>query len=140
MNIEGYNFPDDLYFHKEHTWARKEGTIIVIGVTDYAQKMAGTVKRVQTLEEDDEVEQHKPFGTMSTGKWTGKLYSPVSGEIATVNEDLDGEPGSINSEPYGAGWLIKVKLGNEGELAALMRVGTPDFAAWFKAERAKHQK
>jgi len=128
MDHEGYKFPDDLYY------------LVVVGVTDYAQKLAGTVKRVQTLEEDDEVEQHKPFGTMSTGKWTGKLYSPVGGEIAAVNEEVEETPANINSDPYGKGWLMKIRVPDQGQLAQLMHVGTDPFKAWFAAERAKHGK
>jgi glycine cleavage system H protein len=96
--------------------------------------MAGTIKRVETLEEDDEVSQDKPFGTMSSGKWTGKLYSPVSGEIVEVNEDLEDEPGTINESPYGDGWIIKVKPEDEGELGNLQKGGTDEFAEWMKKE------
>ena len=69
MKIEEYDLPDDLYYHKEHCYAKKEGDLISIGISDFAQQMAGTIKRVETLEEDDEVSQDKPFGTMSSGKW-----------------------------------------------------------------------
>ena len=92
MKREDYNLPEDIYYHIEHTYAKVDGDIISVGVTDFAQQMAGTIKRVVTLEEDDEVQQGKPFGTMSSGKWTGKLYSPVSGEITEVNEELEDEP------------------------------------------------
>ena len=85
MKIDEYDLPDDLFYHEEHTYAKVEGDLVVVGVTDFAQKMAGTIKRVVTLEEDDEVQQGKPFGTLSSGKWTGKLYSPISGEIAEGN-------------------------------------------------------
>ena len=67
MKIDEYNFPDDLYYHKEHCWARVEDGLVVVGVTDFAQKMAGTIKRVITLEEEDEVSQNKPLGTISSG-------------------------------------------------------------------------
>ena len=109
MNVDGYNYPDDLYYHKEHMWMRVEGDLCVIGFTDFAQRLAGDIKRVISLEEDDEVERDKAFGTISTGKWSGKLYSPVSGEIAEYNEELDDGPEVINTDPYGRGWIIKVR-------------------------------
>ncbi len=132
-----FEFPDDLYYHKEHTWARHEGSIAVVGVTDFAQKMAGTVKRVVTLEADDEIEKDKPVGTMSTGKWTGKLYCPVGGEIAEVNEILDTNPSLINKSPYQQGWILKIRLKNPGELQQLMRNNTDAFRAWMDAEIKK---
>ena len=92
MNIEGYEMPDELYYHDEHSWVKVEGDVGIVGLNDFAQKMAGTIKRVVTLEEDDEVQLGKPCGTVSSGKWTGKLYSPVSGEITEVNEDIEDEP------------------------------------------------
>lgn len=134
MQVEEYFTPDDVYYHKEHYWARVEGNVVVIGVSDFAQKLAGTIKRVVTLEEEDEIVQDKPFGTISSGKWTGKLYSPVSGEITEVNEDVEDEPGMVNEDPYGEGWLIKVEPSNlDGDLANLMKPG-PEFEAWMKKE------
>jgi glycine cleavage system H protein len=141
MDIDGYKVPDNLLYHKEHMWARVEGDLVVIGGTDFMVKLAGAVKRVVTLEEDDEVEAGKAFGTISTGKWTGKLYSPVSGEIAEVNEDVDANPKIINDDPYGKGWLIKVKPSNlQGDIAGLMKANDGAFEPWFKAEIAKHAK
>lgn len=134
MQIDEYKFPDDLYYHKEHLWARVEGNLIVVGLTDFTQKMAGTIKRIATLEEDDEVSQDKPFGTMSSGKWTGKLYSPISGEITEVNEDVEDNPKLCNDDPYGKGWIIKVSPSNlDTELSKLMKIG-PEFETWIKKE------
>ncbi len=134
MQIEEYTFPDDLYFHKEHYWARVEGDVVVIGVSDFAQKLAGTIKRVVTLEEDDEIVRDKPIGTLSSGKWTGKLYAPVSGEIVEVNEEIEDEPNLINDDPYGEGWVIKVEPSDlDGDLAQLMKPG-PEFEVWMKKE------
>ncbi len=134
MQIEEYTFPDDLYFHKEHYWARVEGDVVVIGVSDFAQKLAGTIKRVVTLEEDDEIVRDKPIGTLSSGKWTGKLYAPISGEIVEVNEDIEDEPNLINEDPYGEGWVIKVEPSDlDADLATLKKPG-PEFEAWMKKE------
>jgi glycine cleavage system H protein len=134
MKVDEYDFPDELYYHKEHCWAKVDGDIVVIGVTDFTQKLAGTIKRVATLEEDDEVNQDKPYGTINSGKWTGKLYSPVSGEITEVNEDLEDEPKLCNDAPYGDGWIVKISPSNlEAELKNLMKPG-PEFETWYKKE------
>jgi glycine cleavage system H protein len=139
MKIDEYDLPDDLYYHAEHTYAKLEGDMVLVGVTDFAQKLAGTIKRVVTLEEDDEVQQGKPFGTMSSGKWTGKLYSPISGEIVEINEDLEDEPKLVNDSPYGDGWLVKIKPNDMGELDNLMKPGD-DFANWMKGQIEEKKK
>ena len=134
MKIDEYEFPENIYYHKEHLWARVEDDVVFVGLTDFTQKMAGTKKRIVTLEEDDEVKQDKPFGTMSSGKWTGKLYSPVSGEIAEINEDVEDNPKLCNEDPYGEGWIIKIDPSNlDAELGNLMKLG-PEFETWIKKE------
>ena len=134
MKIGNYDFPDDLYYHKEHTWAKVEDDVVLVGFTDFAAKLAGTIKRVVTLEEEDEVTQDKPFGTVSSGKWTGKLYAPVSGEIEEVNEDVEDEPETINDDPFDEGWMIKVTPSNlDAELGNLMKTG-PELKAHIEKE------
>ena len=139
MKIDEYDCPENLYYHKEHNWARVEGDVVVVGITDFSQKLAGAIKRVETLEEDDEVTQDKPMGTISSGKWTGKIYAPFSGEIIEVNEDVEDEPNLINDDPYGDGWIVKIAPSNvDSEINNLMKVG-PDFEAWLKGEIQKHK-
>jgi glycine cleavage system H protein len=134
MQVDEYKFPDELYYHKEHLWAQVKGDYVVVGMTDFTQQMAGTIKRIVTLEEEDEVSQDKPFGTMSSGKWTGKLYSPISGEILEVNEDVEDDPKICNEDPYGEGWVIKVTPSNlDTDLSKLMKTG-PEFESWIKKE------
>jgi len=134
MQIDEYKFPDGLYYHKEHLWARVENNLVAVGLTDFTQKMAGTIKRIATLEEDDEVIQDKPFGTISSGKWTGKIYAPVSGEIAEVNEDVEDNPKLCNEDPYGEGWIVKISPSNlDADTSKLMKIG-PDFETWMKKE------
>jgi glycine cleavage system H protein len=142
MKIDKYECPDDLYYHKEHMWAKVEGDLVVVGITDFALQLAGEAKRIQTLEEDDEVEQDKPIGTISTGKWTGKLYAPVSGEIAEVNETVvEDEPKTVNDDTYGDGWILKIKPTNlDSELGNLMKIGDGKFEDWLKSEISKHAK
>jgi glycine cleavage system H protein len=135
MKIDKFDVPDDLYYHEEHCWAKKDGDTVIVGVTDFAAKMAGTIKRVVTLEEDEEVSQGKPCGTLSSGKWTGKIYSPVSGEITEVNEDLEDEPSLINDDTYGDGWILKIAPEDMGELDNLMDVNK--MTSWFPEEMKK---
>jgi glycine cleavage system H protein len=138
MKIDEYEMPDELYYHDDHAWLKIDGDVGIVGVNDFAQKMAGTIKRVVTLEEDEEVNQGKPCGTISSGKWTGKLYSPVSGEIVEVNEDVEDEPKLINESPYDEGWVFKVELSDKSELDALHHgAGVSD---WLKSEITKHKK
>lgn len=138
MKVDEYDMPDDLYYHAEHAWVKKEGDLAVVGLNDFAQKMAGIIKRVATLEEDDEVQKDKPCGTISSGKWTGKLYSPVSGEITEINEDVEDDPKLINESPYGDGWIFKVKLSDPSELDSLVHGAAVE--EWLKGEIAKHKK
>jgi glycine cleavage system H protein len=134
MKIDEYEFPDDLYYHNEHCWAKVDGDEVLVGLNDFASKLAGKIKRVITLEEDDDVTLGKPFGTVSSGKWTGKLYSPISGEITEVNEDILDEPSLINESTYDEGWLIKVEPSDlDTDLGKLMKPGS-DFEAWLKKE------
>ncbi|MCK5561630.1 MAG: glycine cleavage system protein GcvH [Thermoplasmata archaeon] len=140
MKIDEYDMPDDLYYHEEHIWAKKEGDIIVIGVNDFAQKMAGTIKRVVTLEEEDEVQQGKPMGTLSSGKWTGKLYAPVSGEITEINEDLEDNPALVNNSPYDEGWVAKIEPSDPDEINNLIKGGTDKLAEWLKGQIQEHKK
>jgi glycine cleavage system H protein len=121
MNIQGYEIPEDLYYEKNHFWARIEGDLVVVGATDYTQKAAGEFVYVELPYEGDNVEQGKPFATIESGKWTGRIYAPVSGEIVEVNEDLEDDYTIINQDPYGEGWIIKIKPSNlDAELKNLL--------------------
>lgn len=141
MKFLDYDCPDELYYHKEHSYARVEGDIVIFGITDFAQKQAGTIKRIVTLEPDDEIEQHKPYGTLSSGKWTGKMQSPLGGVIVESNTVLEEKPKTVNESCYKDGWIVKIKPSNlQEELKNLMRAGTPEFEQWLTAEHAKYKK
>ena len=109
-NIEGYNLPDDLYYHKEHSWAKvqKDGTILV-GMNDFYQKSAGDTTYIDLPFEGDEVEQGETCGKIQSAKWVGKFVSPISGEILEVNEELEDDCTLINKSPYEDGWIMKIK-------------------------------
>ena len=133
MEVKGYNFPDELYYDKNHFWARVEDGKVVMGTTDVTQKLAGEITFVDVPEEDDEVTQGKPFGSIESGKWVGRVYAVVSGTIIEGNEDLEDEPELINEDCYGKGWICKIDPEDlDGDLESLMQGDA--YAAWVGAE------
>jgi len=119
--IKGYNMPDELYYHEEHSWARVDGNKVTVGMTDFFQKEAGDIVFVDLPEEEDEVEQGEVCGKIQSRKWIGKLVAPVSGEIAEINEDLEEDCSLINTDPYGKGWILVIEASNlDEELGNLM--------------------
>ena len=120
-DVKGYEMPDELYYHEEHSWARVEGTKVTVGMTDFFQKEAGDIVFVDLPEEEDEVEQGEVCGKIQSRKWIGKLVAPVSGEIAELNEDLEDDTGLINSDPYDKGWILVIEASDlESDLANLI--------------------
>lgn len=133
MEIEGYLFPDDLYYHKEHFWAKVEGNLVIVGTTDFAQKLAGDIVYVELPAKGKMVEQGKPCGSMESGKWVGRIYAPVSGKVESSNEALEDSPELINESPYGKGWIFKVSPTNlEQDLKNLMK--TDNLTDFIKSE------
>lgn len=119
--IEGYDFPDDLYYHEEHSWARVEDGKVTVGMNDMFQKEAGDIVFVDLPEEEDEVEQGEICGKIQSRKWIGKLCAPVSGEIIEINEELEDDTGLINEDPYHNGWILVIEPSDlENELANLI--------------------
>jgi len=114
-NIKGYDMPDELYYHKDHSWARVEGTKVTVGMTDFFQKEAGDIVFVDLPEEEEEVEQGEVCGKIQSRKWIGKLVAPISGEIAEVNEDLEEDTSLINTDPYGKGWILVMEASSLDE-------------------------
>jgi glycine cleavage system H protein len=126
MEHKGYVFPDDLQYEKNHFWAKVEGDLVITGATEFISKQAGEITFVDLPEEGDEVTQGKPYGSIESGKWVGRIYAVVSGEVAEVNSDLEDEPEKMNEDPYGSAWICKIRPSNfDAEKAALM---SPDDA------------
>ena len=109
------NIPDDLRYTKDHEWVRIEDDIAVVGITDYAQGELGDVIFVEFPNVGDTIDQGKAFGTLEAVKTVADLFMPLSGEIVAVNSDLEDAPEKVNNDPYGEGWMVKVKLSNPGE-------------------------
>jgi glycine cleavage system H protein len=122
MEIGGYVFPDDLYYHKEHFWARVEGNIVTMGTSDFAQKLAGQIVYVELPSTGRVLEQGKPCGSLESGKWVGRIYAPISGKVESSNQELEDNPELINESPYEKGWICKIIPSNlQEELKNLMQ-------------------
>ena len=119
--IEGYNFPDELYYHKDHAWVNVEADRTVrVGMDDFYQKSAGDTTYIDLPFEGDEVSQGETCGKIQSAKWVGKFVSPISGEIIKVNNELEDDCTLINKSPYEKGWIMIVKPSNlEEELKHL---------------------
>ncbi len=113
--------PDDLHYTKDHEWARVDGDVATVGITDYAQTQLGDIVYVELPQAGDEVTAHAPMGTVEAVKAVSDIMSPVSGEILEVNDDLASTPEKIKESPYGDGWMVKIKMSDAGELDALLK-------------------
>lgn len=113
-------FKDDVKYQESHEWARKDGELIVIGISDYAQDSLGDVVYVELPETGESKKKGQPFGVVESVKAASDVYMPVAGEVAEVNGDLDDDPSKVNDSPFDSGWLIKVKPSDPAEFDALM--------------------
>ena len=119
--IEGYNMPDDLYYHEEDTWLKIEGDKVRIGMTDFFQQSAGDIVYVDLPFEGDDVQQGDAFGKAQSSKWIGKLIAPIGGTIEEVNYELDSDSTIINKDPYGEGWVMMLTPSDlDSEMPGLM--------------------
>ncbi|MFQ6015961.1 MAG: glycine cleavage system protein GcvH [Anaerolineae bacterium] len=112
--------PKELKYTEEHEWVKVEGGLCVVGITDYAQDQLGDVVYVELNPVGSTVEQLKPFGVIESVKAASDLYSPLSGEIAEVNEELFDLPELVNQDPYGQGWMIKLRPSDLSEMDKLL--------------------
>ena len=114
------NVPAELKYTKEHEWIRVEGEEAVVGITDYAQSQLGDIVFVECEAVGDALEAGETFGTIEAVKTVSDLYLPVAGEVLEFNEELEGEPELVNKDPYGKGWIVKIKISDETELDGLL--------------------
>jgi len=114
MDIQGYQIPDELLYTKEHEWARLEGQVVKVGITDYAAKTLNDVVYVAAPKVNDRLSQFKTMGTVESIKAVSELYSPISGTVSGVNAQLDMHPELVNKSPYEEGWLVEVKADDFG--------------------------
>ena len=114
------NFPADLKYSKEHEWVRVEGNTGTIGITDFAQKELGDIVYVEVETMSEALDKDAVFGTVEAVKTVSDLFMPVSGKVLEKNTTLNDNPESVNTDPYGTGWMIKIEFANAAELDGLM--------------------
>ncbi len=114
------NFPAELKYTKDHEWIRVEGDEAVIGITDFAQRELGDIVFVDINTVGEEVAANEVFGTIEAVKTVSDLFIPVTSTVLAINEAIDASPELVNSDPYGEGWIIRVKLANPADVDALM--------------------
>jgi len=114
------NVPSELKYTKDHEWVRVEGDVATVGITDFAQGELGDIVYVEVETLDETLDKDEVFGTVEAVKTVSDLFLPVSGEIIEFNEDLESEPEKVNADPYGEGWMVKVRISDASELDSLM--------------------
>ena len=114
------NFPSELLYTKDHEWIRIEGDTATVGVTDFAQSELGDIVFVDIPSEGDSLASEAVFGSVEAVKTVSDLYLPLAGEILEVNPELDAAPEKVNSDPYGLGWMVKVRLNDAADRTGLM--------------------
>ena len=114
------NIPSDLMYTKDHEWVKVEGDTATVGITDFAQGELGDIVYVEVETLDETLDKEEVFGTVEAVKTVSDLFLPLSGEIIAFNESLEDEPEKVNSDPYGEGWMIKIKISNQDEVAKLL--------------------
>ena len=117
------NIPENLKYTKDHEWIRVEGDEAIIGITDFAQKELGDIVFIEVETEGENLEREDTFGTIEAVKTVSDMFMPVSGEVLSFNEELESTPELVNNDPYGEGWIIKVKLADMGQIDDLLEVG-----------------
>ena len=114
------NIPDNLKYTKEHEWVRLEGDVAFVGITDFAQGELGDIVFVEVETVDESLDADEVFGTVEAVKTVSDLFLPVAGEIVEFNEAVEDDPALVNNDPYGEGWLIKVKVSNLADVEGLL--------------------
>ncbi|UCH10690.1 MAG: glycine cleavage system protein GcvH [Fidelibacterota bacterium] len=114
------SIPDDLRYSNDHEWARLENDTATVGITDFAQGELGDIIFVEFPNLGDSFNKGETFGTIEAVKTVADLFMPLSGEIAAINSDLEDAPENVNNDPYGAGWMVKIKIANPGEWDELL--------------------
>ena len=125
------NFPDNLRYTEDHEWVSMEGDIATIGITDHAQHELGDIVFVDINTIGDTLKQHEVFGTVEAVKTVSDLFMPISGEVLEMNKGIDTDPSTVNRDPYGTGWMVKVRMTDPNEYNALL--STSDYHALIGA-------
>jgi len=114
------NIPSDLKYTKDHEWLKVEGNLAIVGITAFAQGELGDIVYVEVETEGEELNQEEVFGSIEAVKTVSDLFMPVSGEITSFNDALEQDPETVNSDPYGDGWLVKINMSDTGQVEGLL--------------------
>ena len=114
------NIPANLKYTKDHEWVSLDGNVATIGITDFAQKELGDIVYVEVETLDQTLTKDEVFGTVEAVKTVSDLFLPLSGEVIAFNDNLESNPEDVNTDPYGKGWMIKIKIANASEVAELL--------------------
>jgi glycine cleavage system H protein len=120
------NIPENLRYSKDHEWVSVEGDIATIGITDYAQSSLGDVVYIDLPKPGDKFNAHTAFGSVESVKAVSEIFTPVAGEVAEVNDAINDTPEAVNSDPYGKGWMVKIKMENPGAADAMLSAAEYD--------------
>lgn len=123
--MANFHVPEDYYYSKDHEWAQVDENIVTIGITEFAQQSLGEIVYVELPEEGQKVTQGEPFGVVESVKAVSDLLAPVSGTVIEINTPLGDDPAILNDDPINQGWMIRIEMDTEKELASLMRA--PDY-------------
>jgi glycine cleavage system H protein len=126
------NVPEDLHYSKDHEWVRVDGEQAIIGITDYAQNSLGDVVYVELPKAEEEFAANEPFGSVESVKAVSEVFTPIAGTVVKINEALADEPETVNSDPYGQGWMIRLKMSNPGAVDSLLTAA--EYEDFTKAE------
>ena len=126
------NVPEGLYYSKDHEWLRVEGETGTVGITDHAQHSLGDVVYVELPKAGETFAAHDTFGSVESVKAVSELFLPVAGEVTEVNESLNDEPEKVNNDPYGEGWMLRIRLSNRGEVDSLLSAA--EYEDYIKSE------
>lgn len=127
-------FPDDVRYTREHEWAREQGGVVTVGITGYATDQLGDVVFVELPELGRKLDAGKTFGVVEAVKTVSDLYAPLAGEVVEVNAALSDNPAVVNADPYGQGWMVKIKLADPGTFSSLL--SSADYAKVVEEQHA----
>jgi len=126
------NVPEDLHYSKDHEWVRVEGDLAIIGITDYAQNSLGDVVYVELPKAGENFAANESFGSVESVKAVSEVFTPIAGAVVTINESLADEPEKVNSDPYGEGWMIRLRMENAAIVDSLLTAA--EYEDFTKAE------
>jgi glycine cleavage system H protein len=118
--ISELSFVEDVRYTEDHEWARQEGDVVKVGISDYAQDQLGDIVFVELPEAGASFDRGEEFGTVESVKAVSELYMPIAGEITAVNEELEGQPELVNKDPYAGGWMVEIRPSDQAEIDSLM--------------------